>query len=350
VIALEALRFTYDDPACYGLEPADEPGAARVLGRALTQHVRVGEQVLPRIHRAARTAAGRLEIEAPLAVFVEASAEPHASCVQEAGDERVLVFVSAAVVRLLSDAELLFVLGHELGHLKLGHFRYPRDPEGKNLRYLELQRASEISADRAGLVAAADGATALRAMLKIASGLDESQLELDVAAYAAQVDEVAASVGDETVLYSTHPPFPLRARALLGFEDILARALRGEPFDASLRALDDTVRAGLEAAAAGSAGNRFTELARSAAFWSIANGVCVEGRYPLADQTTMRAHFGDARVDGLRELLGQGSRAAGIALVAERAASSRESLRSAPTLAERLYDTLVAGYPVQGKA
>jgi len=345
MIDLERLRFRFDRPECFGLAATAEIQGGRVFGKALTHHVRVSEQVLPRIHRAARNAAEKLGVTNPLVVFVYSGSDPGASCTQEKDDPRVFVFVSAALVRLLSDGELEFILGHELGHLLFGHLRYPKQEGGENLRHLELNRAAEISADRAGLIAAPSLAAALRATLKVASGLDESNLELDVDAYTRQARELAETVGDETILMSTHPPFPLRARALQGFEPILAGLRAGRSGADELERLDERVRAEFEAAASGAAGNRFTEMAKSAAFWTVAQEACAGGRYPIAAQEAMRRHFGDERVDALRQLLGEQGKDAGVTLLRERAESTRQSLKQAPTLAERIYDEFVRGYP-----
>jgi hypothetical protein len=58
MIDLERLRFRFDRPESFGLVALAELREDRVLGKALTHHVRVSEQVLPRIHRDAERPPG----------------------------------------------------------------------------------------------------------------------------------------------------------------------------------------------------------------------------------------------------------------------------------------------------
>jgi hypothetical protein len=84
-------------------------------------------------------------------------------------------------------------------------------------------------------------------------------------------------------------------------------------------------------------------MAKSAAFWTVAQEACAAGATDRGAGDDAPA-TGNERIDALRQLVDQG-RDAGVALLRERAESSREALRKAPTLAERMYHDFVGDYP-----
>jgi len=232
--------------------------------------------------------------------------------------------------------ELDFVIGHEFGHFLFEHHAYPTPQEaGNELRYLELRRASEISADRIGLVACEDIEVALRAILKVASGLDESNLEIDVAAYLRQVRDLQIGIGDESLLYSSHPPFPLRARALLRFDSVLSACRAGEDVqDLSAKGDADT-RRDMDRAAHGVVGNQFTDAAASAAFWDAASEVAITGDLAESDRTQLASIFGEEKVAALLRAISTRSSQEARKFIAEKQKESKERLISAPIFVTR---------------
>ena len=107
-----------------------------------------------------------------------------------AGVERPLIVLYAGAVDLLTPEELLFVMAHEVGHIKSAHVLYYQIAEfipvigeivgaatfglgeffgaGLQLALLRWKRMSEYTADRAGLLACKDAEVALRTMMKLA--------------------------------------------------------------------------------------------------------------------------------------------------------------------------------------
>lgn len=341
------LRYSYDDPDQYGLTPSARTSEERIRSRGLSQNVRVSERVLPRLLEAASEASRRLVVVEPITVFVYASAEMNALCYSDTSrGGGVLVFVSSAVVTGLQPREWQCIIGHELGHHLLGHHRYPEaESPHVNLRALELRRAAEISADRAGLIACADVEVALRAMLKVASGLGESHLDIDVSDYMRQLAELRDTVGDEGIFFATHPPFPVRVRAVLRFDSALREIEAGGNPAELLQQIDESVQRDIDSASCGTGGNRFTEQARSAAFWAAAVSLCVDGSFSTSDQVLMTERFGQDRVDALKRLLaGSGSRSEALATLTEKADSARKELQAAPLLAIRRFDELMVGF------
>lgn len=163
------------------------------------------------------------------------------------GVERPLVALASGCVSLLSYDELLFVLGHEVGHIKSQHVLYQQMAQilpiaggvlgaatfgfgnilttGLQLALLSWQRKSEFTADRAGLLACQNPEAAVSALMKIA-GLPPAYYRVaDTDGFMAQAqefDDYDANVGDKaakalSILQATHPWTVLRARELMGW-------------------------------------------------------------------------------------------------------------------------------------
>jgi hypothetical protein len=236
------------------------------------------------------------------------------------------------MVEVLDEPEMTYVIGHELGHMLLGHWKYPRARSEEDYRVLELSRASEISADRAGFVACGDRDIALSGMLKVASGLGREFLEIDVAEYVRQVHDQRAAEGDESILFSTHPPFPIRARALLRFDRARGRGAEASAGD-GLQRIDEQIRREMDEVARGAGGNRFTELAKSAAFWEIAREASRGGRLDAEMQRRMEQGFGLPKLEALRDLLRGRSKSDVEALLEQKLGEARKRIDAAPLLA-----------------
>jgi len=129
------------------------------------------------------------------------------------GLDRPIIVVNSALVDLLDEDELRWVLAHELGHALSGHAVYrtillrlltlggvltaiPLGGLGFRMivaALMEWVRKSELSADRAGLLATQDPAVAYRALMKLAGGghlddLDQTSFFEQGAEYDGAVD------------------------------------------------------------------------------------------------------------------------------------------------------------------
>ena len=107
-----------------------------------------------------------------------------------AGIENPILVVNSGCIDLLSPEELLFVIGHELGHIKSQHVLYTQIislmplftrvlgnltlgigstvATGLEIALLNWQRMAELTADRAGLLVCQDINTATTALIKMA--------------------------------------------------------------------------------------------------------------------------------------------------------------------------------------
>ena len=179
--------------------------APRLL--ALASTVRVDARQFPDIHRLVLDGASILDLPEAPEVFVACDPQPNARTI---GIDKPFLVLNSGLVDLLDEEEIRFVIGHELGHILSGHavYRSMLDqllvlsrrifflPVGYlGLRALltaleEWYRKSELSCDRAGVLAGQDPAAALRAQMKMAGGARLA--EMDVSAFLEQAREYDA--------------------------------------------------------------------------------------------------------------------------------------------------------------
>ncbi len=157
--------------------------------------VRVDERQFPTLHFLLRDAARVLDADEVPEMFVRADPTLNAVTI---GLDKPIIVLNSALVDLLEEDELRFVIGHELGHALSGHAVYRTLLDrlltltgvltaiplgGFGIRAIiaalyEWSRKSELSADRAGLLATQDPAAAVRAHMQLASGGLMGELDL----------------------------------------------------------------------------------------------------------------------------------------------------------------------------
>src|SRR5881296_1863884 len=154
------------------------------------------------------------------------------------GMDRPFIVINSGALKLLDDDEMRTLLGHELGHVMSGHALYRTilililNVSFASLPFLagiallpiriallEWYRKSELSSDRAGLLASQDATASLRMFLKMAGGGDMAQMDLN--AFLAQAKEYEETGGalDRVfkilgVLGRSHPFNTVRAAEL----------------------------------------------------------------------------------------------------------------------------------------
>lgn len=189
--------------------------------------VRVSERQFPRVERLVREAREVLDYRDDLDVYVTYNPAMNAGAI---GVNRPFVTLNSSLVSTLDDDELLAVIGHELGHCMSGHILYKtllwvlvnvsirmfRIP-GIELAILpiiaalrEWDRKSELSADRAGLLACQSPEVSYRLLMKLAGGGEIGQMDINeffeqAAEYDAGGDVVDSVHKFLNTWSSTHP-------------------------------------------------------------------------------------------------------------------------------------------------
>ncbi len=202
----------------------------RGIREKLIKHgIRLSERISPRIYRIFADICTRFGVEAKAEVFCLPAAEVNAFATIDIREARTysLIGVTSSALERLDDAELRFILGHELGHILFGNNRLDGlistsqdNPDvtvlpalGESL-FLRWRKKAEISSDRAGLLAGGDFRTSATALLKATFGLSEKNLNLDVEALVGQVDEIKGHPELMAEAFASHPLLPIRLKAL----------------------------------------------------------------------------------------------------------------------------------------
>jgi Zn-dependent protease with chaperone function len=182
---LDALQSTS------GLETlirkCNEFGVERLLRvQLMGSYLRATADCFPELYRAVQEGCEILDLPKRPTVYIQ----PGGLNAFTAGVEQPILVLNAGLVDAMTEEELRFVVGHELGHIKSGHVLYyqiamllPVLAEvisaatfgvGSLLSFpLEValvrwQRMCELTADRAGLLACQDVNAATTAMIKLA--------------------------------------------------------------------------------------------------------------------------------------------------------------------------------------
>jgi Zn-dependent protease with chaperone function len=169
---------------------------------------RVSEAQFPSVNRLVREAASILDLAPCPEVYVKLGIEPGAFTY---GVEKPFIVLTSGALDLWDEEELLGVIGHEMGHILSGHAAYKTllglilkaqsalsdgiigaaAFMGLTAALREWDRKSELSADRAGLLAVQDSQSVYRALMKSAGGPRAS--EMDVNEFFRQASEYDAS-------------------------------------------------------------------------------------------------------------------------------------------------------------
>jgi Zn-dependent protease with chaperone function len=122
------------------------------------------------------------------------------------GVERPFIVIQSGLVDMLTEEELMGVLGHELGHVKAGHVLYRSmalilaelaksflglgqvASMGLAIAMYDWSRKAELTADRAELLVTQDVETCIRINMKLAGGSNEVYAQTDHDEFLKQAD------------------------------------------------------------------------------------------------------------------------------------------------------------------
>lgn len=137
-----------------------------------------------------------------------------------------IINVNSGLIDLMTDDELRFVVGHEIGHLmnknkelmNLIYFVFPPNvPQPLVLQYkIRLwQQLSELVADRYGYMAIPDLGVCVSAFFKIASGLDLGKINMQMDVFIEEnLKHLDYFKSGQGLSHGSHPVNPIRVQSL----------------------------------------------------------------------------------------------------------------------------------------
>lgn len=216
------------------IERYEKKGPMGVRRHLLSTSVRLSRSMSPALHRMADECGEKLGLAMPLELYAYSSPQFNAACFKPE-EGRLFIMFSSSLLEAFTEQELLFVMGHELGHHVYQHHDIPigyilrGDEKPRANLALELfawSRYAEISADRAGAFCACDLDSVARALFKLASGLTSDKVvQFSLDEFLKQLDDMMlsdAEPGQGAQMqdwFSTHPFSPLRVKALKLFDE-----------------------------------------------------------------------------------------------------------------------------------
>ena len=180
----------------------------------LQQGVLVGPQKTPRLAALVHDCQARLR-PGEVQLIIAPSRQLNAYTFGLSSPEVIVLY--SALLDVMDEDELRFVIGHEMGHVALGHSWLNTLLGGMagvpvsigsalllTLAFRSWNRACEYSADRAGLLACGNPQKAISALVKLVAGNVANPTELQQALQMIEhQDESLGSILSETL--STHP-------------------------------------------------------------------------------------------------------------------------------------------------
>ena len=249
-----ALQHPYDRSALNALQKV--PGLDIIIRKFIelypervayiqnvAQTVRVSRTQCPQLYVQLQEACAILDMKEP-ELYVAQYPVPNA---YTSGHDHPYIVITTGLLDLMSDDEVLAVIAHELGHIKSGHVLYKTMARciglvvtlisqmtlgiggliGRSLEaaFLEWDRKSEFTADRAAMLVVQDPQVMLTLMMKFAGGTLFQKDQMSPSEFLKQADlyeEVDVSLLDRVyklfmVTAVSHPLIIVRAREIVNW-------------------------------------------------------------------------------------------------------------------------------------
>ena len=216
----------------------------------LANSVRTSERQFPRVHRLYQDVLRTLDAPEDYPLFVSQTPLVNAGAY---GMDEPFIILNSGTVHLLDDDQLSYVIAHELGHIMSDHVLYRTMTQiliqlaamgfpivgiaarAVLVALLEWSRKSELSSDRAGLLAVQRPEGVMGAMLSLAGGGGETDMSLDEFIVQAEEYRTSGDVADQVfkvlnLMGQSHPFYVLRLAEIRSWIEAgeYDRILRGE--------------------------------------------------------------------------------------------------------------------------
>ncbi len=184
-------------------------------------YVLVGPAQFPHLHQMVIEGATRLGLSpVPVTFVYNSNGLLNAFARRLVG--RRFVFLTSALVEVATDAQVRFVVGHELGHHAAGHLNPLRNflhIPGHLLPFLgrAYSRRRELTCDRVGATLSEDLQACRSALAMLACGCQRLNASLNCDAFEAQESQVPRFIGWIVLIFSRYPRTTQRVVAISRF-------------------------------------------------------------------------------------------------------------------------------------
>ncbi|BDQ33406.1 hypothetical protein JCM14722_09480 [Pseudodesulfovibrio portus] len=206
-------------------------------------------------------------------------------------------------------------------------------------------KSAEISADRLGLLACGDLEPAICAMLKTLSGLGGDHINLDIPAFLNELRSVSEIRTLDAEIWNTHPPLPLRVKALLWFSmgKTFASYTDGDVAGKMEKnALDQKVFNDMKSQLGDFTQQQFDQAEEEVQLWLSAVAVCRDGRLDKSEQQKLNTDLGLEATQKLISFLSMHSAEEIDAVLLEKLNSACENYQHlAPTRSRQVIPELI---------
>lgn len=189
--------------------------------------LKVQKELLPDFYDLCQDVKKKLDFNDKVDFYITGDSDVNAfSLAAEDEGEAHIVNINSALFDLMSQDELRFVVGHELGHLinkdtalvRLINFVFPPEaavPVTLQYKIRLHEQLAELVADRYGYMATENLGVCVTAFFKMASGLDLQKMNVSIEALIADNNRrLEYFLKDKGISRSSHPVNPIRVQAL----------------------------------------------------------------------------------------------------------------------------------------
>lgn len=213
-----------------------EMGADSRWGSVVASGVEINDHNYPEMNKLVEECVETLNIHRPYVII--SSAVPGCNACTFGSDEEPYIALSSLLIKTLSPTQLKFVIGHECGHVAMGHmvchtainmttiFAKKTPIIGDIIEKVGTAplnvwgRRTEISADRAGLICCRNLEAAQRALIQIELPFMDVS-EIDISEYIVNSEKYLKKgiLRKATEFEEAHPILPKRIKALEVFSN-----------------------------------------------------------------------------------------------------------------------------------
>ena len=312
---LDKFRYTYDDLNELGIVQNNKNETKNFnnenLRNLLSSSVKVSENLFPKIASSIDNVFKKLGVKNNFNFFITANhIQTQAACAMMPQSLNAEIIITSKMVELLNPGELESVIAHEISHFYYQHSLYPPIEKARTrteyLNFLNLSRAAEISADRAGLLGSGSIENSLRAMLKISTGLSDEHISFNFSSYLDQLRELKELQGNKNLLYATHPTFLNRMQALIWFSmsheyNEFFKTDKKGVYD--LKVVDKKINESIKKVTGNELDNSNKEIINKALLWGSLSIYLADKKFSKDEQEKFKKRFGEKAAVSIKSLL-----------------------------------------------